>query len=770
MEITMGNFFSGSGTWELAAKLCGIKVLFESEIEKFPVELEAKRFPEAIQLGDISNVNGAEIPPVDILTNSSPCFTGDSLVRTEEGLKEISKVRAGDYVLTHENVYRKVLNSGKTGRKKVLKLKAVGIDEIMATPNHPFYVRSIATKYPTLQSGDKKYRPKVKVLSNPEWKPLSEITDTDMIGIPVYDGRSSSFEYSDDILWLVGRYVGSGYTDADPELHSFLTDDKRKEEYRSTFGKNAPKDKDLFQIKEADMKRLCTECGDSHDRQLPPWSLTLSRRQLRILLEGIFSCAGCAIKGDVYTAVMFSRKLAYDIIYALGRAYEVAADLAVEDSPYNGIVMYSVTFRKEKWKQEKGFYESNYIWLPVKSVEEAGRKDVYNLSVYGDESYTVQNIAVHNCQDLSVAGKRAGLDGARSGLFGEVIRITKEMREREKEHSDSGADQHGRPWIRPRFWCWENVPGAFSSHGGEDFRRVIEEVARIIEPTADIPKPGKWGGAGVVDGKGWQIAWRTLDAQFFGVAQRRKRCFLVADFGGRCAAEILFERKGLSWDYSEIVSALEDTSRSLEDRIDESGRIIGRLLGGDENEVEEWRSVKGYEGYYEVSNRGFVRRLERIVERSDGKPYSVTMCLLNRINNADGYFTVGLTNGEVRKTHLVHRLVAEAFIPNPENLPQVNHKDEDKHNNSVSNLEWCTLIYNMNYGTRNERMAKAKTNGSTSIPVIATDENGSEKVFPSMMEASRQLNIDVSNLCNLLKGRGESKRCGGYAWRYASCE
>ena len=80
MDITMGNFFSGSGTWELAAKICGIQVVFESEIEKFPVELEAKRFPEAIQLGDISKVNGKEIPPVDILTNSSPCFTGDSLV------------------------------------------------------------------------------------------------------------------------------------------------------------------------------------------------------------------------------------------------------------------------------------------------------------------------------------------------------------------------------------------------------------------------------------------------------------------------------------------------------------------------------------------------------------------------------------------------------------------------------------------------------------------------------------------------------------------
>ena len=132
------------------------------------------------------------------------------------------------------------------------------------------------------------------------------------------------------------------------------------------------------------------------------------------------------------------------------------------------------------------------------------------------------------CQDLSVAGKRAGLDGERSGLFGEVVRITKEMRERERRDGRSGND------IRPRFWCWENVPGAFSSNKGEDFRTVLESVARIIEPTAVIPFPekGRWGYAGVVDGEGWQIAWRTMDAQFFGVPQRRRRVFLVADFGG----------------------------------------------------------------------------------------------------------------------------------------------------------------------------------------------------------------------------------------------
>ena len=265
-KITMGNFFSGSGTWELAAKMCGIDVLFESEIEPFPVELEAKRFPEAIQLGDIANVNGAEIPPVDILTNSSPC------------------------------------------------------------------------------------------------------------------------------------------------------------------------------------------------------------------------------------------------------------------------------------------------------------------------------------QDLSVAGKRAGLDGERSGLFLEVIRITKEMRNADRLRSGRATE-----YIRPRFWCWENVPGALSSAGGADFRTVLEETIGIVEPEVHVSQPKKWGKNGIVDGDNWQLAWRIMDAQYYGVAQRRRRLYLVLDTFGHSAGEILFERESVSWNFAEIAETWQRTSLSLEDRIGIASRIINGELRTDSGtlEVAESRSDSG---------------------------------------------------------------------------------------------------------------------------------------------------------------------------------
>ena len=137
------------------------------------------------------------------------------------------------------------------------------------------------------------------------------------------------------------------------------------------------------------------------------------------------------------------------------------------------------------------------------------------------------------CQDMSVAGKRAGLEGSRSNLFYEAVRIIKEMRKA------TGGEY-------PKWACWENVPGAFYSSGGEDFRCVLESLCGVIDESVSIPKPKKWANAGEILGDGYSLAWRVLDAQSWGVPQRRKRIYLVADFTGGCAGKVLFESEGLS--------------------------------------------------------------------------------------------------------------------------------------------------------------------------------------------------------------------------------
>ena len=143
------------------------------------------------------------------------------------------------------------------------------------------------------------------------------------------------------------------------------------------------------------------------------------------------------------------------------------------------------------------------------------------------------------CTDLSVAGKRAGLSGSQSGLFHEAIRIVRQMRE-----STNGA--------YPKYIVWENVPGAFSSNGGQDFKAVLDAIVGIVAPGAEVPAPpdGKWPYADVYMGTGWSVAYRVVDAQYFGVAQRRRRIYLVASFVDERAGEILFEREGVRRDFT----------------------------------------------------------------------------------------------------------------------------------------------------------------------------------------------------------------------------
>ena len=164
------------------------------------------------------------------------------------------------------------------------------------------------------------------------------------------------------------------------------------------------------------------------------------------------------------------------------------------------------------------------------------------------------------CQDLSVAGKRAGLAGERSGLYMEQIRIIKEMR-----HNDELRGRTGES-IRPRYMVWENVPGAFSSNQGKDFAAVLEEAIKVVEQEApNVPVPEKgWPTSGCIMGDTWSIAWRVLDAQFWGVPQRRRRIALVADFGGKSAPEILFIRKCMSGDLDESESARKATAGDAE--------------------------------------------------------------------------------------------------------------------------------------------------------------------------------------------------------------
>jgi len=178
------------------------------------------------------------------------------------------------------------------------------------------------------------------------------------------------------------------------------------------------------------------------------------------------------------------------------------------------------------------------------------------------------------CQDMSIAGKREGLGGSRSNLFYQAVRIVKEMR----------CKTDGR---YPRFVVWENVPGAFSSNRGEDFKAVLEEICKVKDPCMYVPGSAKWQNAGEILGDGYSVAWRVFDAQFWGVPQRRKRIYLVADFAGGCAGKILFESEGVSGYTPQGFRSWQGTAADFKEGAGTAGRICLNDQGGNRMDVTE---------------------------------------------------------------------------------------------------------------------------------------------------------------------------------------
>ncbi len=180
------------------------------------------------------------------------------------------------------------------------------------------------------------------------------------------------------------------------------------------------------------------------------------------------------------------------------------------------------------------------------------------------------------CTDMSVAGKRAGLDGRQSCLFYQAIRIVKEMR----------CATDGK---YPRFIVWENVPGAFSSNRGEDFKAVLEAVCSVKGEGVSVPEPpkGKWANAGNIVGDGFSLAWRVLDAQFWGIPQRRKRIYLVADFAGGSAGKVLFESEGVSGYSAEGFRAWQGAAGSAAEGAGTAGGVCLNDQGGQRMDVTD---------------------------------------------------------------------------------------------------------------------------------------------------------------------------------------
>jgi len=572
-QLTLGSLFSGSGGFELAGVLHSVRPVWASEIEPFPIRVTTLRFPEMKHLGDVTQISGADIEPVDIVTFGSPCFPAGTLVLTEAGYLPIEDVKTGMKVLTHMGRWRTVTATGsKTGETVIVKGNHYGLE---CTPNHPIYSSGEKRCYPQLGSGK---RGNHLILTNEKkWIPASEMdgrlwaVPNTVEPLPVPPERVHAHHlkplppFSDDLFYFVGRWLGDGWVydsqrpgrpdgqtwgkinlcdseDKEDELHSIVGKiSRRYGVYRShgvvrlSFTSHVLAD------------WLTDHFGRyAHGKTMPGWVFGLPSSYRLALLNGLIDSDGYRLSENrnAWRICTVSKKLAESIrllAETLGYSTTVFCQKTEREKRIEGRLIrqrdwYAVVITASATKPHLS--DSLHGWYRVRGVQPTNcTKVVYNMTVEEDNSYVADGIVVHNCQDLSIAGNRDGIHrGERSSLFFEAIRIIREMR-------------HATNNQYPRFAVWENVKGAFSSNRGADFQSVLQSFCDLVGAghTVPLPPKGKWAHAGCIVGDGFSVAWRLYNAEHWGVPQRRERVFLIADLGSGRAGEILFEPESSPW-------------------------------------------------------------------------------------------------------------------------------------------------------------------------------------------------------------------------------
>lgn len=494
------SIFSGIEAATVAWQPLGWEPLAFSEIDPFPSTVLQHHYPDIPNLGDITKIDWNPYKgQADLVVGGSPCFPAGTLILTSEHLKPIEEIKVGDMVLTHRNRWRRVTATGSKIADTIV-LRGNGVSSLECTPNHPFYARTRVHR----ESG---YGYEYKQ----EWIPATDMVGrqwlnmnaaTEPLPVPALpDGVS----LTEPFLRLIGTWLSLGQSSSLP----------------------------AFRFDSQSINRWVMKQFGGKEKHIPSWVYGLSENLRISLLEGYFQ----RMDSVRYAQPCSGMQLLVGMkILAAGAGYR--SSILYEENPsIHSTGTYRIKFNTSPIDSDD--FDDEGYWGRV-NEKTVGRSNVlvYNLEVEDDHSYVAAGIAVHNCQSFSVAGKREGLAGA-SGLMFEYIRAVREL--------------------RPRWFVWENVPGAFTSERGEAYRQLLSEM----------------------DALGYGLAWRVLDAQFFGVAQRRERVFLVGSLGTMRCAEVLFERESLSWDHQSSRQKRQALTEEAQERVGEADHDSGCLNPGE---------------------------------------------------------------------------------------------------------------------------------------------------------------------------------------------
>ena len=493
------------------------------EIEDAAIKAHNALFPQWADrnLGDICKVDPNDVPDCDCLTYSFPCFVRGTLIHTERGFIPIEQVTTFDRVLTHTNKYQRVLAVGSRDNAPLLKVRGMCFKDIICTPNHPFYVRK---RYKEWDNPTRRWNRK---FAAPEWIAAENLTRDHYIGYaintkseyPKWDGvigtrwKKQCNELSERFInlrfwYLMGRYVGDGWKRISKTGNVIVICCSERNEhllkracesvgFTPTIDRSRTVTK--YIISSNELYAFVDRYGyKAHGKRVDEETINLPTEQLKAFVNGYIDSDGCFTENE-FKATSVSEELIYGIQQCISKAYQCPVRMywckrrettVIEGRTVNQRNSYSIAWHTEKRKQDKAFYEDGYVWFPVKDVLSLNETaTVYNMEVEVDNSYTANGAIVHNCQDISNAGKQRGLEqgsGSRSSLLWECEKIIKAK--------------------RPQYLLMENVKALVQKKFMPEFQRWIDTLKEL----------------------GYANYWKVLNAKDFGVAQNRERVFMVS--------------------------------------------------------------------------------------------------------------------------------------------------------------------------------------------------------------------------------------------------
>ena len=542
-KLRVLSLFSGIGAFEKALTNIGIDydLVGFSEIDKYAIKsyCAIHDVDENLNLGDVTQIKSDSINTFDLLVGGSPCFIAGTKILTNKGYKNIEDIQTGDKVLTHTNSYQKVIKPMVNKANKLYKIDTMCSETLYVTEEHPFYVRK---KYKEL---DKEKGVYYRKFEEPQWIKAKDLNKNCYVGIainqesklPNWNGITCNINQSksiiknelknffkyDEFWWLVGRYIGDGWTTITKRKdrnNSYLyktilccnkkelneiTDvlDKLNKKTNNYFSYSINEERTVYKIcisKQELVEYLNTFGKYAYGKHITNDIFDLPIDLLKNFIQGYNSADGCYTQ-NLNSITSTSQELIYGIGECIAKAYNRPYSIykvkrpkqcTIEGRIVNQRDSYLIKWKNENKKQDKAFYDGKYIWYPINKIEKIDYDGlVYNMEVENDNSYTVNNIIVHNCQNISIMRKTAvdsripeGLNGEESKLFFDYVRILNDK--------------------LPKYFIFENVRNLLSSNNGEDFKTVVDLL-----------------------GKNYNIHHQLMNSCDYGIPQVRRRLFIV---------------------------------------------------------------------------------------------------------------------------------------------------------------------------------------------------------------------------------------------------